>query len=135
MTAELPLAGMVAARELLGNFGTDLLGWAAARWETWLELQRSVQERRELAGTELVAVAAITCLEDLPLHVGLMQLISIPSLHCTVVLVLPNEETVRLAEARARREGWHALVHIVRRGELDRLLGRLSADELLAVFP
>jgi hypothetical protein len=73
-------------------------------------------------------------MEDLPLHIGLMQLLSLPELRCTPVLSLPTEEAARLLRARARRDEWHALVHIHAEDECSRMLRRLPVHKAVAVF-
>jgi hypothetical protein len=76
----------------------------------------------------------LTCLDDLPLHVGLMELLADEMLQCRLVLRLPTQEAVRLARARARREEWHMLVEILEATDCDNLVRSFAADTPIAVF-
>ena len=132
MSGDPLLAGLLAARRVLEKSNPELLDWAAGQWTQWLQSQGSigVDELRAI-----VAVAALTGIEDLPLHVGLMQLLASPGLRCTVILTFPTGAMTRLAAAKARREGWHALVHMMPITELTEGLSGLKSDSMLAFFP
>lgn len=127
------IAGMLAGRTALRRTNPDLLAWSHLQWELWIKAQHSY--RADLADTPMLAVASLSCLEDLPLHIGLMQLIGIPDNHVALVLSLPTEEAARLARAQARRDGWSGLVRIVAENEANDLLDRLPGSALLTVFP
>ena len=126
------LAGLLAARRVLERSNPELLQWATRQWTRWLQSQGSIRVDEQRA---VVAVAALAGLEDLPLHVGLMQLLASPGLRCTVIFAFPTGAMTRLAAAKARREGWHALVHMMPITELTERLSGLSSDAMLAFFP
>jgi hypothetical protein len=63
-----------------------------------------------------------------------MQLLSIQTLRCTVVLELPTKAAARLLLAQARREQWHLLVHVVESTDCTEILGRLPSNTALAVL-
>src|SRR3982751_4136017 len=127
MTSHPLIAYMLAARRSVRRENSDLLGWTERQWQAWLRAQRSAQE--PLFGPRILIVAAISCIEDLPLHVGLMQLLSNRTFQCTVALSLPSDEMIRLVRAQARREGWHMLVHIFSEAKCADMLRRLPESE------
>jgi len=94
-----------------------------------------------MAQPHVVVVANLTCLEDLYLHLGLMQLIATPGLRCTPVFRLPTHASAQLMKAKARREEWETLVHIVSDAECERaLIGLLAGTRIIefalpAMFP
>jgi hypothetical protein len=126
------LTRLLAARRLLATANPALLAWASEQWEAWLLSQRS--DPPNPSKPRLFAVATLSCLEDLSLHVGLMQLLAEPSFRCTVLLSVPTQEVARIIGAQARRGGWQHLVHIAVESECLRLLDRLPANSALAVF-
>ena len=125
------ISRMLAARHALRRTNPELLSWSRGQWDAWLRTQRGLSSQQ--TQSPLLAVATLTCLEDLPLHVGLMQLLAMGASRCTVVLTLPTDATARIARARARREGWGSLVAI--RVAADFLVDTLPPSALLAVFP
>jgi hypothetical protein len=124
---------MLAARRSLGRANPDLMAWSERQWQAWLRNRQRSQAAQ--AGPGILIVAALSCIDDVGLHVGLMQLLSIASVRCTVVLSLPTEEMALLAEVQARREGWHMLARIVAQAECGDMLQRLSPADKVAVFP
>ena len=133
MSAHSTIAAMIGARRLVRCVNPELWTWGRRRWERWLDSQRNAPT--DLKKFPVLAVVALTCTEDLALHIGLLQLLNIPSLRCTVVLSLPTEEMARLTRARARREQWHGLAHVVSEQECSAIIRRLSAEAVVAVFP
>ena len=131
MSSDPSLAASFTARRVLTNSNPNLSRWSSETWQAWLRAQRNADL---ISSSRLLVIVRLTCLEDLPLHVGLMQLTATPGLGCTVVLTFPTEEMTRLATARARRDEWHHLVHILAHSELSRTIDNLSANTLLAVF-
>lgn len=128
MTAGLRLAAMLATRRALESANPDALEWSRAQWTAWLASRQKgeIDHRREL-----VVAAALTCLEDVWLHLALARLLEMKAARCSLLLSLSTEEAVRLARSEARREGWEMLVHILTDDECDRTLRRMPADTLL----
>lgn len=81
-----------------------------------------------------MCVAELTCLEDLPLHIGLIQLLVAHGSRCRVLLSLPTDEMANLVRERARRESWHELVYIDSVGGCRRKLEALNLADALVVF-
>lgn len=131
MTSISQLAAMFATRQLFGQANPSLLAWSEGAWNAWLKLQRNADVR---ASQPLVLVANLCSLDDLVLHIGVKQLLSIPSVAFSVILVFPTEAATRLAKAQARREEWHELVRMVASSELPRLIDGLSFDSLMVAF-
>ena len=131
MTEPPPFAGFFAARKALGQSSAELLAWSTRRWESWLDAQRDVST----PPAELIAVARLTCLDDLPLHIGLMQLLKTSGLGVAIVLTFPSSEMLALGRAQARRAGWHGLVHFRAEPELAPALARLPGNTWIARFP
>ena len=132
MNGALLLTSMLAGRRILGTANPELLAWTSERWDSWLAGQRSGAP--DPSKQRLIAVAEVTCVEDLKLHVGLMQLLADARFRCTVLLSAPTEQAASILAAQARREGWQYLVHIAKRSESRRLLNRLPPSAALAVF-
>src|SRR5918993_3137514 len=126
------LTRLLAGRQILASANPVLLAWARERWNAWLLSQRS--DPPDPTKPRLFVVAALSCVEDLPLHVGLMQLLATPSFRCTVLLSVPTQKVARIVGAQARREGWQNLVYIAEASECLRRLDRLPASSALAVF-
>jgi hypothetical protein len=126
-------AAMLAARQILGRDNPDLQAWSRSQWKRWLERQHSAHVRG--AGDPLFVFASLTCIDDLSLHIGLMQLLGLPDRRCAVTFTLPTEAMVRLVRAQARREEWHTLVHIIAEDRRDELIVQLPSSSALAVFP
>jgi hypothetical protein len=130
MSAHAPIAAMLAARHALERSNPELLAWSRAQWQTWLQ-----KEQRETGTASAVAVARLTCLEDLPCHVGLMRILAGAAIRPPLVLTFPTEEMARLARSQARREGWGGLVRMVAEAESGELLPLLAGDAQLFAFP
>jgi hypothetical protein len=126
------ISGMRAARKLIGEINPDLLTWSQERWKGWRLRQKSTKERGR---SRIVIVAAITCVDDLHLHIGLMQLLGVSDLPATIVLAVPTHESARLIRSQARRDGWEMLVHILVEAECEEKLRALPASQQLIVFP
>lgn len=132
MTTEPSVSALLVARAVLANVNPDLLAWTAGAWDGWVRTQR---DPGRAYAEQLVAIVHLSTLEDLPLHVGLMQLLALHDVHCSVVLALPTDSAARITSARARREGWHNLVRIITEAELPPTIDRLPAAAVMAVFP
>src|SRR3712207_6825002 len=109
------LAALVAGRRILRRTNPELQTWSREQWQSWLEEQRA--GLGDTSRPPLVVFAALSSLDDIVIHVGLIQLLSEPALRCAVVLSMAGEESVRVAQAQSRREGWEGLVRIVDDGE------------------
>jgi hypothetical protein len=76
MTATLLLAGLSAGRRVVACSNPDFVDWTTRSWDKWLRAERapaqSVRHR-------LLVVAALTCIEDLSLHAGVIQLLASPA--------------------------------------------------------
>jgi hypothetical protein len=122
-------AAMLAARHIAGRDNANLGPWSRQRWADWLSVRRSP---RHVRGEPLSAIAVrLTCLDDLHLHVGLMQLLPLMGAGCTPLFSLPSEEAARIFRARARREEWDGLVLVATDGEADAVLAHLPATSRL----
>lgn len=132
MTSVSFVAAMLAGRTLLKSHNPELSSWCRRQWARWLQTQRGAQ--LDISKSQLTVVAHLTCLTDVRLHVGLMQLLGESELRCAVIFCLPTEETADIARAQARREEWHQLVLIVSEDEWAVLLANLPAFAVLAVF-
>lgn len=132
MSALTLIEAMLAGRRTLELANPQLLAASSRRWDLWLQSQRF--DRADLSRRQIVVVAEITCIEDVPLHVGLMHLLSLQDWRCEVVLSLPTDEMARIVRAQARRAGWHTLVRIVDTTACRQMLLRLQQTTPLAVF-
>jgi hypothetical protein len=132
MTTEPSVSALLGARAIAAKVNPNLLAWTAGAWEGWVRSQR---DARRSCAQQLVAVVKLSALEDLPLHVGLMQLLAMQDVHCRIVLALPTDFAARIASARARRQGWQNLVRILTSAELPSTIERLPAATIMAVFP
>jgi hypothetical protein len=132
MSSDMQLAALIAGRRALESSNPRLLGWATRHWLNWLDEQRSVEHDQKPA---VVAVASLSRLEDIPLHVGLIQLLASAGLSSAVVLAFPTAAMTRLAAARARREEWLGLVHMTSRADLPNVIERLPSGANLVFFP
>jgi hypothetical protein len=132
MTVHHAIAAMLAGRRILKDHCTDSLVNNRQLWDGWLRAQRTslpILDRRKL-----VVVAELTCLDDLLIHTGVMQLLGARNLRCRVVLSLPTPEIARIVQAHAWREGWHGFVEILAAHDCAALLHRLPDGTALAVF-
>jgi len=122
---------LLAARSALAKSNPLLLEWSGQAWENWLRLQRNADAG---GGRPIGIVVSLSCLDDLPLNVGLMQLLAMRGLACSVILAFPTNAAASIARARARREGWHELVRIVEVSDLTRMSVHLPAQGFFAAF-
>jgi hypothetical protein len=120
---------MAAARHLLKQNRLELLAWSRSRWSEWLEVERDASS--PLSASPFIVAARLSCLADLDLHLGLMQLLGS---NCRVVLILPTDEAVRIARAQARRDEWEGIVYIVSDAEWIEILDGLPDTAVMAVF-
>jgi hypothetical protein len=124
---------MLAARQLLQAQNPGLLAWSDRQWKTWLSAQRDVRLRKR--GRQLIVMASVTGVDDLMLHIGVMQLLTMREFHCRLFLCLPTDQSVHLTRARARREEWEMLVDIIEVTAFDEVLRSVSTGASLAAFP
>jgi hypothetical protein len=87
-----------------------------------------------VADPQLVIVAKLTCSDDLKMHVGLAQLLTLPNLRFALVLSFPNTSIANIARAQARREQWHGVVRIMDVVQCQQMLAAQAADTPLVVF-
>ena len=132
MSEERFLSAMLAWRQYLASANPSLATAVREEWNRWLTEQRA--EPPNLSKPQLIVVAQLSCSEDLMAHVGLAQLLALQNVRCSVVLSFPTAPMMRIAQAQARREAWHGLVHIVASSECRELLNDIPADAPLAVF-
>lgn len=126
------LTNCLAARNMLESQNARLLDWTERQWQRWLERERS--GGGPTWKSSLVLVAALTCLDDLRLHVGLMQLLQLREVRAAPILTFPGDDALNIASAEARREGWQALVVMIADAQLPAALAELEPDQHLAVF-
>lgn len=127
------LATMLAGRELLGRSNPRLLDWSTRQWRAWREREQSPHAFGAMP--RFIAVAALTCLDDLRLHAGLMQLLHLPGLRANLVLTLPSNDALEVARSQARREAWLGLVAMVAEADWPALQAGFAPDQPLALFP
>jgi len=127
------VSAMLAARQSLRRRNMRVQAWGRKQWDNWIATQQRV--RPQPNSRKVLAVAAVSCLEDLPVHVGLLQLLGIAGIRCSVILSLPTPDMARLTKARARRDGWSGLVQILADDETKKYLESVDGELLLAVFP
>jgi hypothetical protein len=123
------IAEMLSARHLVRTANPDLVAWSSGQWRAWLAAQRNAWT--DMSQPRLIVAAALTCIEDLPLHVGLMQLLALRNVRCRVILSVPSDATGRLVRAQARRDGWELLVTILTETECDKSLGSLPESSTI----
>lgn len=123
---------MVAARQLLRARNPALLARGVEQWDAWIAGQR--RQAMDAGQPRLILVAALTCIDDLPLHAGLLQLLATKDVRCRVVFSMPTQAAAKLLRAQARREGWHLFVQILHEPVCDRVLRGLPATETLGIF-
>jgi hypothetical protein len=131
MNSSALITGLLAARTLMADEHIDLFNWCGEQWKRWLESQRSPDNS---GASGLLVVAVLSCLEDLLLHVGVMQLLASDGFRCALILTFPTPEMTRLAQAKARREDWHGLVHMVPHAKISSLVERLAPEAAIAAF-
>lgn len=132
MTASGAVSAMLAVRVALRRANPDLLAWSERQWQAWLETRRT--ERPDVGKPPVIAIASLTCLDDLFVHVRLMQLLADTSKRVALVVAFPTEEAARLARAQARADGWRDLARIVTDGEAANIARRLSGELAVATF-
>ena len=125
------LGAMLAGRRLL-NANPRLFDWSRETWGAWLDDRRGTLP--DMGRPPVIAVATLTCLQDVFLHLGLMQLLAVPGIRCTPVFRLPTEAAAWLMRAQARREGWGPLVHIYSETECARVLDSGSVESPIFDF-
>lgn len=81
-----------------------------------------------------VAVAALTCLEDLQVHAGLMQLLHLPGLRAELVLTLPTKDAVAIVRAEARRDAWLGLATLIAEADWPALQASLQHNQPIVLF-
>jgi hypothetical protein len=123
---------MLAVRRSVEERVPELLAASRLGWESWLESQRLPDSSH--LDQRIICIAELTCLEDLPLHVGLIQLLVAHGSRCRVLLSLPTLEMANLVRERARRESWHELVYIDSVAGCRRKLEVLNRADTLVVF-
>lgn len=111
-------------------------GWLEASEQIWHDWQEAAG--RELPDGRLprvFAVARITCVEDIPLHAGLLQIMRHQAVQAFAIFVLPNTPTLEIVRWIALREGWASLVGLTIESDVSSLVARLPRDGTLALFP
>lgn len=132
MSGEPFLSQMLAWRRMVGS-KPELVEAVREEWDRWLLWQRT--NPPDVSKPQLVVVADLSCAEDLNAHIGLAQLLALGSVRCAVVLSFPTDAMAQIVRAKARRDAWHGLVHIVDPSERLQSLKRLPPDAPMAVFP
>jgi len=133
MIARWLIPAMLAARRTARQANPGLDAAMRACWNVWLRSQR----RADAVATvpQLTIFVALSCADDLFLHVGLMQLLNLSTIRCSVVFILPTSKAARLVEMQARREEWHTLVQFAEAEQLPAMVGRLLTQARFVIFP
>lgn len=84
---------------------------------------------------QIFAVARVTCVEDIPLHSGLMQILRHYAVQAFPIFVLPSMRTLEIARRIALREGWASLAGFTVERDVSEFIARFSGDEIFAFFP
>jgi hypothetical protein len=132
MSGRAAVSAMLAARKALRRANADLLAWSENQWQQWLQARRV--EQPDISKPVLVAIAYLTCLADLPVHLDLVRLLAQGSKRVALVLAFPTRSAARLARAQARADEWQDLVRIVTNEEAAQIVRRLPAEVELATF-
>src|SRR5688500_5360164 len=125
-------AALIAGRRALGRANPELEKWSGEQWHAWLEAER--QGGADASALPIVVIATLTSVDDLLLHVGIVQLLCEARLRCALLLVLPTPEAARLARSGARRAGWEGLVCIADEDQAERLIQGLPDETKVALF-
>ena len=123
---------MLAAGHLLERSNQRLLVWSKRGWEAWREQAQAPNTLEPMP--RFIIVAALTCLDDLRLHVGVLQLLHLPGVRADLVLTLPTGEALAIARTGARRDGWLGLVTMITDGDWPALQAGLAPDQPVVVF-
>ena len=126
------IAPFLAARQSISRDNPLLLDWSRRQWAAWIRSQQ--QSGLKPPGPRFTIVVALTCIDDLPLHAGLMQLLGIPGIRPAILLVLPTEPMARIVRAQAWREEWLGLVEILSEAELADFYDRTPENAAICVF-
>ncbi len=132
MSCDELLTIVLAGREILGRSNPALLEWNSQAWRAWCTQDHCPPDPQP--ASPVLAVAALTCLDDLCLHSGLMQLLQLPGVRANVILVFPTEAALRIARAEAWREGWLGLVTMVAESDRPVLVAGLPAGRRMIEF-
>lgn len=132
MSCGADITAMHAARTVMSASRSQLLAWSRSRWEDWLSAQRL--NYGNTSSPRLHIIVAVTCWDDLPLHLGLMQLLGLRGMRSTVIISAPTEEMSAILRAQARRHGWLGLVDILSRDECAAKISRLSEAARIVAF-
>lgn len=132
MTGMAPPAAMMAIRLALRKAASPLPDRGRCIWNEWIRLHRHRAPSLKLP--RMIVAMAVSAIEDIYLHVGAIQILSASGLRCTVVLHVPNEAVARIIEARALRECWLGLIHLVIGPRFNTMVARLPENVPIAVF-
>ena len=124
---------MLAASHLLERSNPRLLDWSKRAWEAWREQEQAPHRQGPMPS--VIIVATLTCLDDLRLHVGVLQLLQRPGIRANLVLTLPTAEALGIARTEARRDGWLGLVTMIAEGDWPALQAGLAPEQRLVFFP
>jgi hypothetical protein len=121
-----------ALRRLLVDRNPDWMAAGTRHWEAWWRAAGGALPSPNVQ--QLAVIVSIQCVEDIPLHRGLLQLLSLKMIQPIVVLALPTASAKAIVASHALREGWASLVTLVTEAEMVGAIRRLPADMPLASF-
>jgi hypothetical protein len=126
--------GLFAAlRHQLAQTSPNWLAANRAAWENWWGMASRALPRHDLPQTAIVV--RIQCIDDIMLHRGLLQLLSLETIQPLILFILPTASAVAILRGQALREGWASLVSLLTETELDDAIRRLPEDMPIALLP
>lgn len=132
MTATQDLIRHSALRLLMKAKSPDRWRQQCEIWQAWINCRQA--ELPDADAPRVYVTVPIKCIDDIPLYVGLLQLLQVPGLLPVLVFVLPNRVGARLALAEAMRAGWGGLVTISTEADWQATLKRLPRSARLVQF-
>src|SRR5687767_6043568 len=125
-------AALSAGRRSLRQANPELEKWSREQFHAWLAAQRYGEG--DASAWPVVVIASLTSIDDLLLHVGVVQLLCEARLRRSLLLVMATPEAARLARSDARRAGWEGLVCIADEDQAERLMQGLPPETNVALF-
>ncbi|MBO9669754.1 MAG: hypothetical protein J7485_04475 [Sphingobium sp.] len=110
--------------------------WIEASTQAWQDWRHGAGKTLPHPGlSQMAIVARIQCVDDIILHRGLLQLLSLDTVQPLVLFALPTASALAIAQGRALREGWASLVSLILEAELDAAMRCLPGKMPTVLFP
>lgn len=131
---ELGTTGLLAAlRCSLMQTNPSWIETSAKAWQDWQYRAGKALPRPGLS--QMAIVARVHCVDDIILHRGMLQLLSLHAIQPLLLFALPTTSALAIAQGRALREGWASLVSLILEAELDEAMRCLPGKMPTALFP